>query len=129
MVTFSYQKVGLGFIVTAGIVAGKSNSNAVKRVANEISGGRMVPHPSRFSLSSTDPQNLRRLPPVDPFRHRSQNYFLYLHRPLHFAFAVEAHLLSSMKLYHLAPQSGHFICYFRRAYYVLMTKVEKALDS
>src|SRR5437899_655963 len=46
-------------------------------------------------LSGTDPQNLRRLPPSDPFRQRSQDHVLYFHRPLHFGFAIEPHLPSS----------------------------------
>src|SRR5277367_5314679 len=34
-------------------------------------------------LSVADADDLRRLPPVDLLPHRSQDYFLHLHRPLH----------------------------------------------
>jgi hypothetical protein len=34
------------------------------------------------SFSTTDPDDLGRLPPRDPSSHRSQHYFVYFHRPL-----------------------------------------------
>src|SRR5438128_12540590 len=42
-------------------------------------------------LPITDADDLGRLPPRDPFRHGSQNHFLYFHRPFHRGLRVREH--------------------------------------
>ena len=70
-------------------------------------------------LPRADPHDLRRLPPHDPFPDRSQNHFLYLHRPLLRGPRVMLHAPSWQKalLYRRckadtspANYTGHIMC-------------------
>src|SRR5207237_741530 len=49
-------------------------------------------------LPITDADDLGRLPPRDPFRHGSQNHFLYFHRLLHRALPVRNHAPPSLTI-------------------------------
>src|SRR5258705_12393820 len=65
------------------------------------------------------PENLGRLPPRDLLRHRPQNHFLYLHRPLHCGLPVRKH--ASYVLLPHRLQSGHITCSLDRTFDVLTT--------
>jgi hypothetical protein len=48
-----------------------------------VIGKLFIALPPAPHLPVPDPNDLGRLPPRDPLGQRSQNYFLYFHRPLH----------------------------------------------
>src|SRR3989475_2779134 len=60
-------------------------------------------------LPITDADDLGRLPPRDPFRHGSQNHFLYFHRPLHRGLRVGNHAPHSLLLSPPAKRTDHLL--------------------
>src|SRR3990172_8948807 len=66
-------------------------------VVQPIVAAPLVPPLPPPHLPVTDADDLRCLPPRNPFPDRPQNHFLYLHRPLHCGCRVELHAPSSQK--------------------------------
>src|SRR5215469_16463875 len=54
-------------------------------------------------------QDLGRLPPRDLLRHRSQNHFLYLHRPLHGGLRVRVHASHGLLLSPSVKRTFHVL--------------------
>src|SRR5271167_152424 len=60
-------------------------------------------------LPVADADNLGRLPPGDLLRHRSQNHFLYFHRPLHRGLRVRIHASHGLLLSPPAKRTLHVL--------------------
>jgi hypothetical protein len=69
-------------------------------------------------LAVADAPNLRRLPPTNLLRQRSQDHCLNLPGPLHADLAVTLHVHPDMSLTTGQLKSGHFTCQFDRTYHV-----------
>jgi len=68
-------------------------------------------------LTVADANDLRCLPPADLLRHRSQDYLLHLHRPLHCGPRIRLHALSHGHILaaryadiSCANSAGHIMC-------------------